>query len=72
MNGRGGRRGRDLLKLDQLKTADHPRHANEIHQSLDYRIEPIAPPADMPPFAQFDFADNGIVTTVSRTFLHDH
>jgi len=43
MNGRGGRQGRDLPELDQLKTADHPRHANEIHQSLDYRIEPIRP-----------------------------
>jgi len=43
MNGRGGRQGRDLPELDQLKTADHPRHANEIHQSLDYRIGPIGP-----------------------------
>jgi len=52
MNGRGGRQGRDLPELDQLKTADHPRHANEIHQSLEYRIEPIAP-ADTSPFGQF-------------------
>ena len=73
MNGRGGRRGRDLPKLDQLKTADHPRHANKIHTALDYRIGPNRPL--LPTFRlsrTFDFADNDIVTTVSRTFLHDH
>jgi len=72
MNGRGGRRGRDLPKLDQLKTADYPRHANEIHKSLDYRIGPIGPLPTCRLSRSFDFADNGIVTTVNRTFLQDH
>jgi len=71
MNGRGGRRGRDLPKLDQLKTADHPRHALKF-TSRSIIGSGLSAPADMPPFAQFDFADNGIVTTVNRTFLQDH
>jgi len=71
MNGRGGRRGRDLPKLDQLKTADHPRHANEIHQSLDCRIEPIGSCRHVA-FRAVLFADNAIVATVNRTFLQDH
>ena len=71
MNGRGGRQGQDLPKLDQLKTADHPRHAMKF-TSRSIIGSGLSAPADMSPFAQFDFADNGIVATVSRTFLHDH
>jgi hypothetical protein len=71
MNARSGRQGKDLPKLDQLKTADHPRHAMKF-TSRSIIGSGQSAPADMSPFAQFDFADNGIVATVSRTFLHDH
>ena len=71
MNGRGGRQGKDLPKLDQPKKADHPRHAMKF-TSRSIIGSGQSATADMSPFAQFDFADNGIVTTVNRTFLQDH
>ena len=71
MNARSGRQGKDLPKLDQPKKADHPRHAMKF-TSRSIIGSGLSAPADMSPFAQFDFTDNGIVTTVSRTFLQDY